>query len=84
MNWVVWQRNHKFDDGEKFSISHFDEETIKRVFVKAVNILTTEKDEISSNFHASKGRLFDMTKLEAEQLPLQEKLNVVEGIPSKV
>ena len=52
---VVWQCNHKFDGGEKCCAPHLDEETIKALFMKAVNILTTEKDEIAANFHAIKG-----------------------------
>ncbi len=48
--------------------------------LKAVNILTTEKDEIAANFHAIKGRLFDTAELETEQSRLQEELNVVAGM----
>ena len=77
---VVWQCNHKFDGGEKCGTPHLDEETIKALFVKAVNILTTEKDEIAANFHAIKGRLFDTAELDTEQSRLQEELNVVAGL----
>lgn len=77
---MVWQCNHKFDGGEKCGTPHLDEETIKALFVKAVNILTTEKDEIAANFHSIKGRLFDTAELEAEQSRLQEELNVVAGL----
>ena len=73
---VVWQCNHKFDGGEKCNTPHLDEETIKGRFVKAVNILTTEKDEIAANFHAIKRRLFDTAELETEQSRLQEELDV--------
>lgn len=48
--------------------------------MKTVNILITEKDEIAANFHAIKGRLFNMAELEAEQSRLQEELNVVAGM----
>lgn len=54
-----------------------DEETIKGLFIRAVNILTTEKDEIAANFQAIKGQLFSTGELEAEQSQLQEELNVV-------
>ena len=74
---VIWQCNHKFDGGEKCSTPHLDEETIKGLFIKAVNILTTEKDEIAANFQAIKGQLFSTAELEAEQSRLQEELNVV-------
>ena len=74
---VIWQCNHKFDGGEKCSTPHLDEETFKGLFVKAVNILTTEKDEIAANFQGIKGQLFNTVELEAEQSRLQEELNVV-------
>lgn len=74
---VVWQCNHKFDGGKKCCTPHLDEETIKGFFVKVVNILTMERDEIAANFHAIKERLFDTAELEAEQLRLQEERNVV-------
>lgn len=77
---MVWQCNHKFDGGEKCCTPHLDEESIKALFMKAVNILTTEKDEIAANFHAIKGRLFGTAELEAEQSRLQEELNVVAGL----
>ena len=51
--------------------------TVKGLFIKAVNILTTEKDEIAANFQTIKGRLFDTGELETEQSQLQEELNVV-------
>lgn len=45
---MIWQCNHKFDGGKKCCTPHLDEETIKELFVKAVNILTTEKDEVGN------------------------------------
>lgn len=74
---IVWQCNHKFDGGEKCCTPHLDEETIKELFIKALNILTTEKDEIAANFHAIKGQIFNTEELETEQSQLQEELNVV-------
>ena len=74
---TIWQCNHKFDGGEKCSTPHLDEETIKGLFVKAVNILLTEKDEIIENFNSIKDTLFDLRPLETERLQLQEELNVV-------
>ena len=74
---VIWQCNHKFDGGEKCCTPHLDEETIKGLFIKAVNILTTEKDEIAANFQAIKGHLFSTGELETEQSQLQEELSVV-------
>ncbi len=77
---TIWQCNHKFDGGEKCTTPHLDEETIKELFVKAVNILLTEKDEIIENFNAIKDTLFDLRPLETERSQLQEELNVVAGL----
>ena len=74
---IIWQCNHKFDGGEKCTTPHLDEETIKELFVKVVNILLAEKDEIIENFNAIKDTLFDVRPLETERSQLQEELNVV-------
>lgn len=63
---IVWQCNHKFDGEEKCSTPHLDEETIKRLFIKAVNILFAEKDEIISGFQDIKDTLYDTADLDAE------------------
>lgn len=73
---VIWQCNHKFD-GRKCNTPHLDENTIKELFVKAVNILAAEKDEIIADFQAVKEIIFDTDGLENEQSRLQEELNVV-------
>lgn len=73
---TIWQCNHKFDGGKKCTTPHLDEEAIKELFVKAVNILLTEKDEIIENFNAIKDTLFDVRPLETERSQLQEELNV--------
>ena len=77
---TIWQCNHKFDGGEKCTTPHLEEETIKELFVKAVNILLAEKDEIIENFNAIKDTLFDLRPLETERSQLQEELNVVAGL----
>ncbi len=74
---VVWQCNHKFDGGEKCTTPHLDEEAIKALFVKAANILYTEKAEIITNFNAIKDRVFNTEALEKERAQLQEEMNVV-------
>ncbi len=73
---TIWQCNHKFDGGKKCTTPHLDEKTIKELFVKAVNILLTEKDEIIENFNVIKDTLFDIRPLETERSQLQKELNV--------
>ncbi len=73
---VVWQCNHKFDGGEKCATPHLDEDAIREFFVKAVNILLIEQEEILESFCAIKDSLFDLQSLETERSQLQEELNV--------
>ena len=73
---TVWQCNHKFDGGEKCATPHLDEDAIRELFVKAVNILLIEKEEILESFCAIKDSLFDLQSLETERSQLQEELNV--------
>lgn len=74
---IIWQCNHKFDGVKKCTTPHLDEETIKKLFIKAVNILLTEENEIIENFNVIKNLLFDVQALKMEQLQLQEELNIV-------
>ena len=64
---VVWQCNHKFDGGEKCTTPHLDEETIKELFIKALNIFCTEKDEIIAALEMIKDPAFRTDALDAEQ-----------------
>lgn len=74
---VVWQCNHKFIGEEKCATPHLDEEEIKGLFIKAVNKLVTEKEQIIKNFDVIKDRLFDTSALLREQSELQSELNIV-------
>ncbi len=74
---VVWQCNHKFDGSEKCGTPHLEEETIKELFLKAANILCTEKEEVIANFEAIKDTVFATDALEREKADLHEEMNVV-------
>ncbi|MDO4305162.1 MAG: hypothetical protein Q4D94_14760, partial [Bacillota bacterium] len=47
---------------------HLDEETLKALFVKAVNLLFTEREEVFAVLQEVKDRLFDFRPSEEEQL----------------
>lgn len=64
---IVWQCNNKFYGDKKCSTPHLDEKTIKKLFIKAVNILLTEKDEIIENFNFIKDTLFDIQTLKIKK-----------------
>lgn len=75
---VIWQCNHKFD--EKCSTPHVDEETIKSVFLKAVNKLIANRDTIKADFEAIKDMLFSTKDLELARDALQQEMEVVSKI----
>lgn len=74
---VIWQCNHKFDGEEKCSTPHLDEETIKQIFIKALNILCKERDLIIAGFEEIKDTAFLTDELEAEAGQQNGEMNVV-------
>ncbi len=80
---VVWQCNHKFDGGEKCTTPHLDEETIKRLFIKALNIIGKEKDLILVGFGEVKDTAFETGELEAEARQLNGEMNVAAELIQK-
>jgi hypothetical protein len=46
---VIWQCNHKFQNGEKCSTPHLQEEVIKEKFVQAFNLISTNKEDFLSS-----------------------------------
>ena len=80
---VVWQCNHKFDGGEKCTTPHLDEETIKQLFIKALNIIGKEKDLILAGFGEVKDTAFETGELEAEARQLNGEMNVAAELIQK-
>lgn len=74
---VVWQCNHKFDGAGKCCTPHLEEHTIKELFVRAVNILTTEKDEIAANFRAITEKQMRREQIEKFLAELEQQADVV-------
>ncbi|NLF45492.1 MAG: recombinase family protein, partial [Syntrophomonadaceae bacterium] len=56
------------------------EETIKTLFISAVNKLLADRDEILGNFELIKYTVFDTADLEKEQAELQSEIEVVAGM----
>ena len=54
---VVWQCNHKFDGGKKCNTPHLEEEAIKELFIKALNLIN-EKDIILAGFEEIRDTAF--------------------------
>ena len=69
---TVWQCNHKFDGQKKCSTPHLNEEILKELFVKAVNLLFTEKKKMIEDYNTIKNTIYDTSILEIEQKRLQQ------------
>ena len=62
------------------STPHVTEEQVKDAFVRAVNILLSEKAELGANVRAVIAMLCGSAELEKQQAELKEELEVVVGL----
>ncbi|MCL1949218.1 MAG: recombinase family protein [Turicibacter sp.] len=80
---TIYQCNHKFKGEQKCSTPHLAEETIKGLFISAVNKLLVDKDEIIANFNLVKNELFNTDGLETERSELQNEMAVTAELIQK-
>lgn len=80
---VIWQCNHKFDGGKKCTTPHLDEETVKQLFIKALNIIAGERDLIIAGFEEIRDTEFSTKTLEAEAEVLTGEVNTVADLMQK-
>lgn len=73
---IIYQCNNKFRNKTKCSTPHLTEFEIKDYFVKAVNKLITEKDEILENLEMIRNMLCDKTDLIKRKESLEEEINI--------
>ncbi|WP_274939990.1 recombinase family protein [Chordicoccus furentiruminis] len=73
---VVWQCNAKFKDKTRCATPHLTEDEIKDAFIRVVNSLVTDKDEVLAELKAVQAELSGTKELEAEQRRLAEQMNV--------
>ncbi len=80
---VIFQCNNKFKGADKCKTPHITEDSIKKLFVTAVNKLISNKDEILENFEVIKNTIFDVTALEMEHSEMKDEMSVVAGLIQK-
>jgi len=80
---TIWQCNRKFENDQKCSTPHFDEDSLKRLFVSALGKLLADKDEIIANFTEVREMLFSTATLDTEAKQLQGELAVVTELIQK-
>ncbi|WP_243450248.1 recombinase family protein [Desulfosporosinus sp. Sb-LF] len=74
---TILQCNYKFKGSEKCGTPHFDEATLKQLFLNAFNQLITNKYEIMENCEMIKQVLTDNAALNSEAENLQSEIAVV-------
>ena len=70
---TIWQCNHKFK-GEKCTTPHFTEEELQQLFIKAVNLILSDRDAIIDSLSEAFGQIFNTAKYDAERTELEERL----------
>ena len=80
---VIWQCNHKFDGEEKCSTPHLDEESIKQVFIQALNRLGEERELIITGFEEIRDTAFLTDEFEAEAGRLNGEMNALAELIQK-
>ncbi|MCC8074801.1 MAG: recombinase family protein, partial [Clostridiales bacterium] len=74
---VIYQCNNKYKGDKKCGTPHITEDEVKAVFVRAVNILLCERDELIANVQTIIAMLCDSTELEKRQAELHSELEVI-------
>ena len=72
---VVWQCNARFKDKTHCHTPHLTEDEIREAFVRVVNSLITDREEILTELRAVRDTLSGTEGLEAEQKRLAEQMN---------
>lgn len=76
---TIWQCNHKFNGTSKCETPHFDESSLKNMFLAAFNRVINCRDEIAENCQIIQQMLTDTSALDAEAWELKQDLEVVTG-----
>ena len=74
---VIYQCNNKYKGNAPCGTPHITEDEVQKAFVRAVNLLLSEKDELAANVQMITATICDTTELEKRQTALREELEVV-------
>ena len=81
---VIFQCNHKFKNDKKCRTPHLTEDEIKEAFVKAVNAVIPEKNELIANTKVMMRTLCDTTELEVEQSRLLAEMDAAVAMRERI
>ena len=74
---VIYRCNHKFDGDKKCETPHVTEEEVIAAFIKAMNMVITECDEIIGNIKLIRQTVCNTTGLTEEQDKLRSEMEIV-------
>lgn len=74
---TIYQCNHKFKNEKNCETKHFSQDEIKGIFIKAVNELLTNKDEIVKNLKFIKSKLCDNETFEKQKEQVNDEMIVL-------
>ena len=83
----VWQCNDKYNRQNKLGTGchtpHITEDEIKSAFLKAINLLLSDRENLIQDCHLAKGLLCDTTAIDIELAELQNEIEVVTELSRK-
>lgn len=80
---VIYRCNHKYDNGKKCSTPHVTEDEIKDGFVKAVNILLGDREDVLENAKLIKTTVDVTDRLGQERDEALQEMEIVAGLIEK-
>lgn len=80
---TVWRCNEKYKNDKPCSTPHITEDEIKQRFLKAFNILMSDRDEVLTNCRLAQEVLCDCSAIETELAELHREIEVVSELMRK-
>jgi DNA invertase Pin-like site-specific DNA recombinase len=80
---IVWQCNHKYQEGRKCSTTHVYEEDLKIAFIEEINKMLMNKEQVISDLRQVSVELFETRKLEDKVINLNNEICITEGMIEK-
>lgn len=74
---VIWRCNHKYKGKTVCETPHLTEDEIKELFVKALGILLSDKDEVIENLQLLRQSVSDVTELKLQQEQAETEMNIL-------
>lgn len=81
---TIWQCNNKFKGENRCRTPHFNEEEVKLRLIRAINLLTADKEALLDDCRLIQETLTDCTELEAKLVEMLAELEVVTELTRKL